>query len=131
MSASVMSAMRSRNPWRAIARSVMPANEVPSNTSCLPWRWAKAPTMARRPAPPVRIAVPPISKSKTVRMGRYASITGAMTYLFETEQHAQLRASVRRFSQKHIAPHAQAWEESEEFPRDLYRGLAEAGLLGV
>src|SRR3954471_8176046 len=107
----------------------MPANEVPSNTSCLPCRWAKAPTIARRPAPPVRMSVPSISKSKTVRMGRYASIPSAMAYLFETEEHAQLRASVRRFSQKHIAPHAQAWEEAEEFPRDLYRSFAEAGLL--
>ncbi|MCW5831365.1 MAG: acyl-CoA dehydrogenase family protein [Labilithrix sp.] len=54
-----------------------------------------------------------------------------MTYLFETEEHAQLRETVKRFSQKHIAPHARAWEEAEEFPRDLYRAAAEAGLLGI
>ncbi len=54
-----------------------------------------------------------------------------MTYLFETEEHAQLRETVRRFSQKHIAPHAHAWEEAEEFPRELYRTAAEAGLLGI
>jgi acyl-CoA dehydrogenase len=54
-----------------------------------------------------------------------------MTYLFETEEHAQLRDSVRRFSQKHIAPYAQAWEEAEEFPRELYRAAGEAGLLGI
>jgi acyl-CoA dehydrogenase len=54
-----------------------------------------------------------------------------MTYLFETEEHAQLRENVRRFAQKHIAPHANAWEEAEEFPRELYRAAAEAGLLGI
>ncbi|MBX3219606.1 MAG: acyl-CoA dehydrogenase family protein [Labilithrix sp.] len=54
-----------------------------------------------------------------------------MTYLFETEEHAQLRETVKRFSQKHIAPHARAWEEAEEFPRELYRAAAEAGLLGI
>ncbi|MBX3197668.1 MAG: acyl-CoA dehydrogenase family protein [Labilithrix sp.] len=54
-----------------------------------------------------------------------------MTYLFETDEHAQLRETVKRFSQKHIAPHARVWEEAEEFPRELYRTAAEAGLLGI
>jgi acyl-CoA dehydrogenase len=54
-----------------------------------------------------------------------------MPYLFETDEHAQLRDSVRRFAQKHIMPHARAWEEACEFPRELYKTIAEAGLLGV
>ncbi len=54
-----------------------------------------------------------------------------MTYLFETEEHTHLRASVKRFSEKHIAPHAHAWEEANEFPRELYGLAAEAGMLGV
>src|SRR4051794_25720045 len=54
-----------------------------------------------------------------------------MPYLFETEEHAQLRENVRRFAQKHIAPHARAWEEACEFPRELYKTIADAGLLGV
>ena len=54
-----------------------------------------------------------------------------MTYLFETEEHRQLRDNVRRFAQKHIAPHAHAWEEACEFPRELYKTAAEAGLLGI
>lgn len=54
-----------------------------------------------------------------------------MPYLFETEEHAQLRENVRRFAQKHIAPHARAWDEACEFPRDLYKKVADAGLLGV
>jgi acyl-CoA dehydrogenase len=54
-----------------------------------------------------------------------------MTYLFETEEHAQLRANVRRFAEKHIAPHAHAWDEAEEFPRELYKTAAAAELLGI
>lgn len=54
-----------------------------------------------------------------------------MPYLFETDEHTQLRETARRFSQKHIAPHAYAWEEANEFPRELYREAAEAGLLGI
>jgi acyl-CoA dehydrogenase len=54
-----------------------------------------------------------------------------MTYLFETEEHAQLRETVKRFSQKYIAPHSHAWEEATEFPRELYKSAAEAGLLGI
>lgn len=54
-----------------------------------------------------------------------------MPYLFETEEHAQLRETARRFAQKQIAPFANAWEEACEFPRELYRAIAEAGLLGL
>jgi acyl-CoA dehydrogenase len=49
-------------------------------------------------------------------------------YLFETADHAALRAQVRRFAREHIAPHAHAWEEAEEFPLELYRTAGEAGL---
>ena len=44
-----------------------------------------------------------------------------MTYLFEGEEHAALRTNARRFAATHIAPHAHAWEEANEFPRELYR----------
>ena len=54
-----------------------------------------------------------------------------MAYLFEVEEHAALRESARRFASKHIAPHALAWEEACEFPRELYKTAAEHGLLGV
>ena len=53
------------------------------------------------------------------------------TYLFETEEHATLRAQIRRFAEAEIAPHAHAWEEAGEFPRGLYRRAAGAGLLGI
>jgi acyl-CoA dehydrogenase len=54
-----------------------------------------------------------------------------LTPLHETAEHATLRAEARRFAKTHIAPHAHAWEEACEFPRELYARLAEAGLLGV
>jgi acyl-CoA dehydrogenase len=54
-----------------------------------------------------------------------------MPYLFETEEHAALRAQARRFATAEIAPHAAAWEEACEFPRELYAKLEAAGLMGV
>jgi acyl-CoA dehydrogenase len=53
------------------------------------------------------------------------------TYLFETEEHAALRTQVRRFAERQIAPDGAAWEEDEEFPVELYRAAAEAGLTGI
>jgi acyl-CoA dehydrogenase len=52
-------------------------------------------------------------------------------YLFETEEHEELRRQVRRFAQEHIAPHALAWDEAEEFPRELYAKAAGAGITGI
>jgi acyl-CoA dehydrogenase len=52
-------------------------------------------------------------------------------YLFEGEEHAALRSQVRRFAREHIAPHAAEWEEEEEFPVQLYRAAAEAGMIGI
>jgi acyl-CoA dehydrogenase len=54
-----------------------------------------------------------------------------MTYLFETEEHATLRASVRRWAATHIAPHAAEWEENEDFPVSLYARAGADGMLGV
>lgn len=54
-----------------------------------------------------------------------------MTYLFEGDEHAALRAQIRRFGEREILPHASTWEEREEFPRELYARAAEAGFLGV
>jgi acyl-CoA dehydrogenase len=52
-------------------------------------------------------------------------------YCFETDVHAELREQARRFASEEIAPHAHEWEEAEEFPRELYKRMAEAGLLGI
>lgn len=55
----------------------------------------------------------------------------ARTYLFETEEHRTLRQQIRKFAEAEIAPHADDWEEAEEFPVELYRRAADAGLLGI
>jgi acyl-CoA dehydrogenase len=52
-------------------------------------------------------------------------------YLFETDEHRALREQVRRFASSAIAPHAHAWEEANEFPRELYPMSAEAGFLAT
>jgi acyl-CoA dehydrogenase len=48
-----------------------------------------------------------------------------------TDEHEALRETMRRFVAREIAPHAAAWDEAEEFPRELYRKAAAAGLLGI
>ncbi|MBV9890227.1 MAG: acyl-CoA dehydrogenase family protein [Rhizobacter sp.] len=41
------------------------------------------------------------------------------------------RASVRRFVEREISPHAAAWDEAGTFPRELYAKAADAGLLAL
>ena len=36
-----------------------------------------------------------------------------------TEAHEAFRASLRRFVEREIAPHIDAWDEAGTFPRDL------------
>ena len=46
-------------------------------------------------------------------------------------EHEAMRRSLRTFVEREIAPHAAAWDEAGEFPRDLYRKAAAIGLLGI
>ena len=48
-----------------------------------------------------------------------------------TEEHEELRESVRRFVAKEIAPHVDEWEEAREFPRELFNRCGELGFLGL
>ena len=50
--------------------------------------------------------------------------------IYDDETEA-LRAQIRRFCEKEIRPHMEAWEEAVEMPREVYQAAAEAGLLGV
>jgi acyl-CoA dehydrogenase len=53
------------------------------------------------------------------------------TPLHETAEHAELRAQARRFARAEVLPNAHAWDEANEFPRDLYRKAAAAGIIGI
>ncbi|MBP9088775.1 MAG: acyl-CoA dehydrogenase family protein [Kofleriaceae bacterium] len=52
-------------------------------------------------------------------------------YWFETEDHAAIRSTVRRFAEAHLREHGAAWEEAEEFPVSLYGEAARAGIAGI
>ena len=48
-----------------------------------------------------------------------------------TPEHELFRDSVRAFVAAEIAPHVDAWDEAQTFPRSLYRRAAELGLLAL
>jgi acyl-CoA dehydrogenase len=47
------------------------------------------------------------------------------------EEHEMIRQATRKFVQAEIAPFVDEWEEAGEFPRELYRKAAAAGILGM
>lgn len=53
-----------------------------------------------------------------------------MDFAFTSEQEA-LRATVRRFAETELAPLARQADETETFPRPLFRRFGELGLIGV
>ncbi len=48
-----------------------------------------------------------------------------------TDEHEELRSSIRRFVENELAPHAQRWEEEEWFPDEVFPKLAAQGFLGL
>jgi acyl-CoA dehydrogenase len=48
-----------------------------------------------------------------------------------TDEHEQLRTSIRGFLERELAPHAQEWERQEWFPDEVFGKLAAQGLLGL
>jgi len=48
-----------------------------------------------------------------------------------SDWHAALRDAARRFAEQEIAPLAAELDEREQYPAELYRRLAEAGLFGI
>ena len=48
-----------------------------------------------------------------------------------TEEHEELRSSIRGFLERELAPHAQQWEEERWFPNEVFSKLAAQGLLGL
>ena len=48
-----------------------------------------------------------------------------------TDEHTQLRYTVRQFAEKELAPHAEAWDKAGSFPKEIFKQLADMGLLGI
>ena len=48
-----------------------------------------------------------------------------------TEEQQLLKRTVRDFADAEIRPHSRAWDEAQEFPRELFGKLGELGLMGV
>src|SRR5262249_18631127 len=48
-----------------------------------------------------------------------------------TEEHEQLRESIRRFVENELRPHAREWEDAQWFPNDVFTRMAELGFLGL
>jgi acyl-CoA dehydrogenase len=48
-----------------------------------------------------------------------------------TDEHEQLRESIRGFVERELAPHAQQWEDERWFPDEVFPKLAAQGLLGL
>jgi alkylation response protein AidB-like acyl-CoA dehydrogenase len=52
-----------------------------------------------------------------------------MDFGYTTEQN-HLRSTIRSFVETEIRPHVMEWDESQHFPIDVFRGLAQLGVLG-
>jgi acyl-CoA dehydrogenase len=50
---------------------------------------------------------------------------------YYTDDHEAWRETVRRFVEKEIEPHVEAWEDAERLPLELYRKAAEIGLIAA
>lgn len=48
-----------------------------------------------------------------------------------TENQHLIAASVRDFAEKYIRPHVMEWDETQEFPRQLFRQMGQLGFMGV
>jgi alkylation response protein AidB-like acyl-CoA dehydrogenase len=48
-----------------------------------------------------------------------------------TEEHHQLRKTIRAFTEAEMLPHVMEWDESQQFPVELFRKLGDLGVLGA
>ena len=48
-----------------------------------------------------------------------------------TEEHNQLREMVKDFAVRELAPHRYDWDKAGGFPREVFKQMAELGLLGI
>lgn len=54
-----------------------------------------------------------------------------MGHFLFTETHEALRAEIRRYVERELAPHAEEWEAAEYFPDKVFREMGELGYLGL
>src|SRR2546429_6075204 len=54
-----------------------------------------------------------------------------MQFVPETEEQSALRKLARDVADRELAPRAAHWDETEEFPHDSWKAIADAGLFGV
>ena len=54
-----------------------------------------------------------------------------MSYDIFQPVHEDFRKTVREFIENELFPHADEWEEAEEFPRELYKRMGDLGFLGM
>ena len=66
-----------------------------------------------------------IDLTPTTRAGEDTSL------VIYTAEHEAFRDSCRAFVERELAPHADAWEAAEDFPREVFRKVGEAGLFGM
>ena len=57
--------------------------------------------------------------------------TGARMLPPFTEEHEELRQTVRRFVATELRPHSMQWEDEEWFPNEVFTKMAAVGLLGL
>src|SRR5260370_39574728 len=48
-----------------------------------------------------------------------------------SEELRMLREQVRRFVEKEVVPHGEAWERDGKIPREIYRRMGALGFLGM
>ena len=48
-----------------------------------------------------------------------------------TEEHHQLRKTIRAFTETEMLPHVMEWDESQVFPVDIFKKLGDLGVLGA
>src|SRR2546427_9903685 len=48
-----------------------------------------------------------------------------------TPEHQLFRRTLRDYVERELAPHALEWDEAGVFPREIFRGMAEIGALGI
>jgi alkylation response protein AidB-like acyl-CoA dehydrogenase len=60
----------------------------------------------------------------------YKPQSGARRHFIFTDEHEQLRESIRTFVSRELAPHAEEWEETT-FPDSVFQRMGELGFLGL